>query len=134
MVVQLMHNALHSDVQAIVWHAGLRKCMASEAVRGPRLDALNMDEDNLDLLLIHLTSTAEEQAAMDRQCSAPNLFKDRSREGSLSFLDEVVGEIDAIVGIKETLLLVILMNVVRLTCFDFLSPTCKRFCCVTIQF
>lgn len=78
------------------------------------MDALMVDVEELDLLLVHLTGEPERQS-VDRQCmqeGASTTAKDTGADLLLSWVDALCGELDALPNIKESLLLVVLMTVV----------------------
>ncbi len=78
------------------------------------MDALMVDDEELDLLLVHLTGDSTRRLA-DGQCmqeGAATTAKDTGADALLSWVDALCGELDALPNIKESLLLVVLMTVV----------------------
>lgn len=104
---------MHKSVQIHqVMHTGLRKCISTAASVVPNMDALRLDDEELDLLLLHLTQTTERGTSTVPAAGASDIAADSSTDKLLSWVDALCQELDKIPGIAETLMLVVLMSVV----------------------
>ncbi|BDA40739.1 hypothetical protein COCOBI_01-3930 [Coccomyxa sp. Obi] len=91
---------------------GLLRCLSSTASMRSGMDALMVDDEELDLLLVHLTGESDRQL-VDRQCmqeGASTTANGTGADSLLSWVDALCGELDALPNIKESLLLVVLMT------------------------
>ena len=107
------------------------------------MNALREDDDELDLLLVHLTQTAGRGMSGKSEAEVSGSAAERSTHSPLSWVDAVCKEFDDIPDLVDMLMFVVLMSVVRPHCENIKIMQCcpvdscsKRHCsllCLSLE-